>query len=192
MTQSTRSSNPAPKARTLASISAPEPCQPIAKAHADADVRVIDLDGDPYALRRAVGTAHAPVLKPNERRSATAVRQPGQNVDPVTWPLVLHHLSPKAKTQALDHTSRVLRPALCALIAESARTHDRLTRVPSLAVQLRGGHRATHLRATGKPPSPIEHRGFDLPPVDRLGTAWRPPVPLTCRPRRHGQDVTVE
>jgi ubiquinone/menaquinone biosynthesis C-methylase UbiE len=157
-------------------------------AHAIPLARVIGLDGDPGALRRAAEKAHAAGAEIELIEAfATAIPLPDRSVDCVTCSLVLHHLSPTAKACALEEAHRVLRPRGVLLIADWGAAHDPLMRVAFLAVQLLDGFQNTRAHAEGEVPGLIARSGFTVTPLDRLRTAWGSLELFTCTASQRDQ-----
>ena len=158
-------------------------------AHAIRSARVIGLDGDPDALRRAAEKAHAASAEIELIEAfATAIPLPDHSVDCVTCSLVLHHLSPTAKARALGEAHRVLRPRGLLLIADWGAAHDPLMRAAFLAVQLLDGFQTTRAHAEGELPRLIARSGFTGTPLDRLRTAWGTLALVTCAPSQRDQN----
>lgn len=130
------------------------------------------FDGDPHALNTArakdgaVGVVFTEALAGN-------LPLADASVDAVVMSLLLHHLSPTAKDEALAEARRVLRPSGHIHIADWGKPGDRLMRASFFALQLIDGFVNTKEHAEGKLHSRIEKAGFSgLVVHDRLRTAW--------------------
>ena len=144
----------------------------IAIAAARPDVRVIAVDGDPDALALArrkpgAGAVDFTLGRAGDLDLADA------SVDAVVMSLLLHHLSPGAKREALDDVARILRPGGELHIADWGRPATALLRAGFLALQLVDGFEGTRDHAAGRLPHILGEAGFV--PVQRyrsLPTVW--------------------
>jgi SAM-dependent methyltransferase len=144
----------------------------IALAAAAPCAEVTGLDGDPGVLSLAMRKRGA------ERVTwckglATSLPVPDDSVDRVVMSLLLHHLVPGAKRQALTEAVRVLRPDGRLHIADWGRPRDPLARATFLAVRFVDGLEGTRDHAAGRLPQLIAGAGFAAVTLrDRLRTAW--------------------
>jgi ubiquinone/menaquinone biosynthesis C-methylase UbiE len=145
----------------------------IALADARPDAAVIGIDGDPQILevaRRKPGAARVAWSE----ALATSLPVPDESADRVVMSLLLHHLAPAAKHQALLEALRVLRAGGRLHIAEWGQPQGPLMRVAFLlSVQLVDGIDGTRDHAAGLIPKLVGDAGFeDVARRDRLRTAW--------------------
>ena len=144
----------------------------IAVAAAAPAVDVIGIDGDPTVLALARAKPAAARITWKEGL-ATSLPLPGAGADRVVMSLLLHHLSPTAKRQALAEALRVLRPGGRLHIADWGRPHDPLMRAAFFALQLVDGFEGTRDHAAGRLPQLVADAGFaDIVRRDRLRTVW--------------------
>ena len=144
----------------------------IALAAARADAEVAGVDGDREALALAAakpgasGVAWSPGL-------ATALPGDDASVDAVVMSLLLHHLTPEAKRDALAEAARVLRPGGRLHVADWGHPHDPLMRAAFFVLQLVDGFATTRDHAAGALPGFVADAGFAVAlPYARLRTMW--------------------
>ncbi len=145
----------------------------IALTSAAPAAHVTGVDGDPHVLSLAVRKPGAERVTWREGL-ATALPVPDDSADRVVMSLLLHHLVPAAKREALAEAVRVLRPGGRLHIADWGRPHGPLMRVSfRLTVQLADGLEGTRDHAAGRLPHLIADAGFaDVARRDRLRTPW--------------------
>jgi ubiquinone/menaquinone biosynthesis C-methylase UbiE len=134
---------------------------------------VIGVDGDPQILelaRRKPGGARVAWRE----ALATSLPVSEESADRVVMSLLLHHLAPAAKRQALLEALRVLREGGRLHIADWGRPQDPLMRVAFLlSVQLVDGLEGTRDHAAGLISKLVADAGFeDVARRDHLRTAW--------------------
>ena len=134
---------------------------------------VIGVDGDPQILALAQQKPGADRVAWSEGL-ATSLPVPDESADRVVMSLLLHHLAPAAKRQALLEALRVLRAGGRLHIADWGRPHGPLMRVAFLlSVQLVDGLEGTRDHAAGLIPQLVADAGFEgVARRDRLRTAW--------------------
>jgi SAM-dependent methyltransferase len=140
-------------------------------AEADPSVHVLGVDGDEDVLARA----REKVTRFGERvqfskSMANALPIEDASVDVVMASLLLHHLSPAAKLEALREARRVLSPAGRLVIADWGQPHDPLTRTGFFMLRLLDGFENTADHAAGRLPSLVAQAGFANV---RVGQRWR-------------------
>ncbi|MDP9345695.1 MAG: class I SAM-dependent methyltransferase [Actinomycetota bacterium] len=133
----------------------------IALAEAAPDAVVTGVDGDPAILDRArhkATDADASVVFAEGR----AERLPfaDASFDCVTSTLMLHHLTPEPKRQALREAARVLRPGGRLVIADWGRPRDPVAAAGFLAVRLLDGVAPTRDHAAGRLPELMTATGL--------------------------------
>lgn len=143
-------------------------------AEADPMVKVLGIDGDEDVLARA----REKVTRFGERvqfskSMANALPIEDASVDVVIASLLLHHLSPAAKLEALGEARRVLSPAGRLVIADWGQPQDPLTRTGFFMLRLLDGFQNTADHAAGRLPSLIAQAGFNNVRVTQhWRTAW--------------------
>lgn len=143
-------------------------------AAADPLVHVLGVDGDETVLARA----REKVARYGDRvrltkSLASTLPFEDASVDVVIASLLLHHLAPSAKLDALTEARRVLVPGGRLVIADWGRPHDPLTRAGFFMLQLLDGFTNTRDHAAGRLPSLIARAGFDMVRVtQRWRTLW--------------------
>jgi ubiquinone/menaquinone biosynthesis C-methylase UbiE len=143
-------------------------------AEADPSVQVLGVDGDDDVLARA----REKVTRFGERvqfskSMANALPIEDASVDVVMASLLLHHLSPAAKLEALREARRVLSPAGRLVIADWGQPQDPLTRTGFFMLRLLDGFENTADHAAGRLPSLIAQAGFNNVRVSQhWRTAW--------------------
>jgi ubiquinone/menaquinone biosynthesis C-methylase UbiE len=145
----------------------------IALADAVPRAEVIGIDGDPQILALAKRKPGAARVAWSEGL-ATSLQVADESVDRVVMSLLLHHLAPAAKRQALLEALRVLRPGGRLHLADWGRSQGPLMRVVFLlSVQLVDGLEGTRDHAAGLVPRLVADAGFEgVVRRDRLRTAW--------------------
>jgi ubiquinone/menaquinone biosynthesis C-methylase UbiE len=134
---------------------------------------VTAVDGDPRILTLAQRKPGAARVTWSEGL-ATSLPVPDESADRVVMSLLLHHLAPTAKRQALLEALRVLRAGGRLHIADWGRPQGPLMRVAFLlSVQLVDGLEGTRDHAAGLVPQLVADAGFQgVARRDRLRTAW--------------------
>ncbi|HLB20856.1 MAG TPA: class I SAM-dependent methyltransferase [Solirubrobacteraceae bacterium] len=143
-------------------------------AEADPSVRVLGVDGDEAVL----ALAREKCARFGERVRFTkslAGELPVENgtVDVVVASLLLHHLSPADKQEALREAWRVLVPAGRLVIADWGRPRDPMTHVGFFMLRLLDGFANTADHAAGRLPSLLVRADFgDVKVQQRWRTVW--------------------
>jgi ubiquinone/menaquinone biosynthesis C-methylase UbiE len=143
-------------------------------AETDPSVRVLGIDGDEAVL----ALAREKCARFGERVRFTrglVGELPAENasVDVVVASLLLHHLSPGAKQQALGEAWRVLAPAGRLVIADWGRPRDPLTHAGFLMLRVLDGFANTADHAAGRLPSLLVRAGFaNVTVARRWRTLW--------------------
>jgi ubiquinone/menaquinone biosynthesis C-methylase UbiE len=130
------------------------------------DAKVIGIDGDPEILARARTKSGA---DPVEWRDGLAgeLPLPDGSADVMTMSLVLHHLLPGQKREAMTEIRRVLRPGGSFQIADWGAPHDpAMSAIFYLSQAIDGFERTAEHRA-GRLPQMLREAGFDA--VERYG-----------------------
>jgi ubiquinone/menaquinone biosynthesis C-methylase UbiE len=143
-------------------------------ATSDRSVRVLGVDGDEAVL----ALAREKCARFGERvrfSSGLAGELPVESgsVDVVVASLLLHHLSPGDKHEALREARRVLVPAGRLVIADWGRPRDPMTHAGFLLLRLLDGFSNTADHAAGRLPSLLADAGFgDVKVQQRWRTVW--------------------
>jgi len=144
----------------------------IALAAGRADAAVIGVDGDGEIL----GLARR---KPGARRVdwrqglARSLPVDAGGADAVTTSLVLHHLLPEEKREALAEAARVLKPAGRLYVTDWGRPHDPLLSGAFFVAQAIDGFERTADHRAGRLPDYLAAAGFSsLERYGRLRTAF--------------------
>ena len=143
----------------------------VALARADPSLEIVGVDGDQEVLARA----HAKTATLGSRVRFTkglaqALPVADQSVDAAVVSLLLHHLAPEAKLQALREIRRALRAGGRMTVLDWGAPHDRLMRAAFLSLQLLDGFANTRDHVAGRLPSVIAQAGFSSVAVERR---WR-------------------
>lgn len=140
-------------------------------AEADPAVQVLGIDGDEEVL--ALAREKLPRFDGRVRFSRSLANDlpiEDASVDVVIASLLLHHLSPVGKLEALKEAERVLTPAGRLVIADWGQPRDPLTRAGFFALRLLDGFQNTADHAAGRLPTVIAQAGFASV---RAGRRWR-------------------
>jgi SAM-dependent methyltransferase len=145
----------------------------IALAQAAPGAEVIGVDGDPEILALARRKPGATGVACKEAL-ATALPLDDETADRVVMSLLLHHLAPAAKRQALAEAHRVLRPGGRLHITDFGRPRGPLMRVAFfLSVQLIDGFEGSRDHVAGRLPQLMADAGFaDVARRDHLWVPW--------------------
>lgn len=142
----------------------------VATALPEAEVIAVDGDEEVLAVARAKSGAHAVEWRPG---LANSLPVPDGSADAVVMSLLLHHLDPPGKHDALAEARRVLRPGGTLHIADWGRPHDPMMRAAFLLLQTLDGFPNTRDHVTGRLPEFVAAAGFHRMEVtSRLRTAW--------------------
>lgn len=126
------------------------------------DARVVGVDGDEEILALAQAKPGADEVE-WEKGLAQELPLPGASADVVTTSLVLHHLLPDDKRQALAEMKRILKPGGRLHVADWGRPSDPLMSALFCIVQIGDGFDRTADHRAGRLPELIEGAGFDSP-----------------------------
>ena len=135
------------------------------------DAKVTGIDGDEEILARARGKAGAEGV---EWRRGLAGELPfaDDSIDVVTMSLVLHHLLPAQKREALVEIRRVLRPGGSFHVADWGPPQDPLMSAVFYVSQAIDGFARTAEHRAGRLPALLKQAGFgDAERYERLRTA---------------------
>jgi SAM-dependent methyltransferase len=125
-------------------------------------LRVIGVDGDPQILEiaRAKAGSERVDLRCGD---ATALPLEDGTAAAVVCSLLLHHLAPHAKAQALREARRVLRPGGTLNVADWGRPADPVAAAGFAVLQLIDGREGMRDHGAGRLPALIEAAGFETP-----------------------------
>lgn len=131
----------------------------IALAAQRPDARTVGVDGDAEILARARAKAGAGAV---EWREGVAERLPldDGSADVATMSLVLHHLLPEQKREAMAEVRRVLRPGGSFQIADWGRPHDPAMSALFFVSQAIDGFDRTADHRAGRLPDFLRDAGF--------------------------------
>ncbi|MCB0829052.1 MAG: methyltransferase domain-containing protein [Solirubrobacterales bacterium] len=134
-------------------------------------VNLVAVDGDPAALDIGRGKDPESTIEWVEGQ-AEALPAEDRSADACVISLVLHHLKPATKAQALAEAKRVLKPGGKLIVADWGRPE--LVAAPGfLALRCLDGFPNTADHARGRLPTLIERGGFrDVRRFGRLNTIW--------------------
>ena len=144
----------------------------IALAAARPDAQIIGIDGDPDILELA---RRKPGADRVDWRRGLADELPADAAScaAVVMSLLLHHLRPEGKRDALADARRVLTASGSLHIADWGRPHDPVMRAAFLVLQSLDGFENTRDHAAGRLPVFLGDAGFHDPETRaRLRTAW--------------------
>ena len=144
----------------------------IGLARARPGLEVFGIDGDPEVLARAAGKEGAEAV---DWREGLAGDLPFEDhtADAVVMSLLLHHLTPAAKRDALAEARRILRPGGRLHIADWGQAADLAMRAAFLVLQAIDGVEGTRDHVAGRLPAIIASAGFtDVRRTKRLRTGW--------------------
>jgi len=134
------------------------------------DAEVVGIDGDPEILARARAKTGADAI---EWRQGLAGALPfGEgSIDVVTSCLVLHHLLPEQKQEAVSEVRRVLKPGGGFFVTDWGRPHDPVMSGAFWVSQAIDGFDRTADHRAGRLPRLLEEAGFgEVERYDRLRT----------------------
>jgi ubiquinone/menaquinone biosynthesis C-methylase UbiE len=144
----------------------------IALAGARPDVRVIGIDGDPEILEQARAKAGAEKVE-WQTGLAGKLDLHTDSVDGAVMSLVLHHLAPATKNEALSDVRRILRPGCELHVADWGKPATPLGRAAFAALQVIDGFENTRDHAQGRLPQFLSDAGFaNVTVYRRLPTGW--------------------
>jgi ubiquinone/menaquinone biosynthesis C-methylase UbiE len=161
-----------PRGGTLVDVGAGTGTFAIALASKRPDARVIGIDGDPEILSIAEAKAGADSV---EWLSGLAERLPltDGSADVVTTSLVLHHLLPDQKREAMAEVRRVLKPGGGFYVTDWGQPHDPLMSAVFFVSQAIDGFDRTADHRAGRLPDMLREAGFGaVERYDRLRTAF--------------------
>ncbi len=130
------------------------------------DAQIIGIDGDAEILGFARAKPGAEAVEWQEGL-AQKLSLPDASADVVTISLVLHHLLPEDKRQALAEARRILKPGGHLHIADWGRPSDPLMSALFLVSQAIDGFDRTSDHRAGRLPAFVAEAGFA--PVERYG-----------------------
>jgi ubiquinone/menaquinone biosynthesis C-methylase UbiE len=161
-----------PGGGTVVDVGAGTGTSAIALATARPDATVVAVDGDEQALALARAKAGGEQVDWCAGMAESLPVEDG-GADAVVMSLLLHHLDPAAKGDALGEAARVLRPGGRLHVVDWGKPHDPSMRVGFLLLQVLDGFANTRDHAAGRLPEIIATAGFaDVAIQGRLRTAW--------------------
>lgn len=135
------------------------------------DAQVTGIDGDAEILARARAKAGSEAVKWREGLAGELPFADG-SLDVVTMSLVLHHLLPDQKREALAEIRRVLKPGGSFHLADWGPPHDPLMSAALYVTQAIDGFERTAEHRAGRLPALLREAGFSEPErYERLRTA---------------------
>jgi ubiquinone/menaquinone biosynthesis C-methylase UbiE len=132
----------------------------IGLAAARPDAKAVGIDGDPEILARARAKPGAEAVE-WRHGLAGAVPLPDESADVVTMSLVLHHLTPAQKREAMREARRVLKPGGSFQIADWGKPHGPAMSAVFLASQAIDGFDRTAEHRAGRIPEMLRDAGFE-------------------------------
>jgi ubiquinone/menaquinone biosynthesis C-methylase UbiE len=136
------------------------------------DAQVMGIDGDPEILALARAKDGAERVQWREGLAGALPFGDG-SVDVVTMSLVLHHLLPAQKREALVEARRVLKPAGSLQIADWGSPHDPAMSAVFYITQAIDGFERTADHRAGRLPGLVGEAGFgEVERYERLRTAF--------------------
>jgi ubiquinone/menaquinone biosynthesis C-methylase UbiE len=136
------------------------------------DAEVIGVDGDPEILSMAMAKAGADAVRWHEALAGELPLE-DDSIDVATMSLVLHHLLPAQKREALAEVRRVLRAQGSFLVVDWGVPHDPLMSAVFLVSQAFDGFERTAEHRAGCLPAMLEEAGLgSVERLDRLRTAF--------------------
>lgn len=144
----------------------------IALKQARPDLEVIGIDGDPEALAIARRKPGAELVVWREGLAQELPLASGL-ADAVSTSLMLHHLAPDAKVEALVESRRILKPGGTLHVADWGRPRDPVIGAAFFGLRVLDGFSNTRDHAEGRIPELIRAAGFESAEVwDRLRTPF--------------------
>ena len=144
----------------------------LAKAAPGAAVTAVDGDRAILARARRKATGAGVDVRLIDAR-AEELPFPDASFDCVVSTLMLHHLAPGPKREALRETARVLRAGGRLVIADWGRPRDPVTAAGFLAIRLLDGFEPTREHAAGRLPELVSDAGFThVETRQRWRTVW--------------------
>jgi ubiquinone/menaquinone biosynthesis C-methylase UbiE len=124
------------------------------------DAKVVGVDGDPQILALAKAKEGAGRVSWNEGLAGELPFE-DDSADAVTMSLVLHHLLPDQKREALAEIRRVLRPGGSFHIVDWGSPHDPIMSAAFFVTQAIDGFDRTADHRAGRLPAFLAEAGFD-------------------------------
>jgi ubiquinone/menaquinone biosynthesis C-methylase UbiE len=146
------------------------------------DARVVGIDGDPEILAIARGKRGAEAVEWHQALAGELPLEDG-SVDVVTISMVLHHLLPDQKREALGEMRRALSPGGLLLVTDWGAPQDPIVGAVFYVSQAIDGFDRTADHRAGRLPGMIEGSGFGpVERYDRLRTGFGALDLLAARP----------